>query len=235
MWRKYSAVLSVFIGFALYAEPIQIVTEHLSPFQVVHDDGSISGQNTALVRRIFEHAKLDYRIDSNEWTISYKQALTERNVCIYSIAKMPERSGKFQWVGHLNSIRSHFYSLTSKNIKIESLIDTYKYTVAALEDDFSYYYLASLGFELHKNMYPISSRENIISVLIRRPETVDFVMLSDDLFAEQATEKQHQLITKHEEFLVADTAFWLACSLKTSEKFVNKLRHSLKYIQQNVD
>lgn len=235
MWRYGLVLFSVVISFAIDARPIQLVTEHLAPFQIVHPDGSVTGVNTDLVRRVFAHAKLPYKISSNEWTVSYKQALKEPDVCIYSLAKVPERLTLFKWVGHLNTIQSHFYSLAEKNIQIDKMQDALSYTVAALEDDFSYLYLMGLGFELHKNMYPLSSREKLLSILVRRPDTVDFVMLSDELFERQALPEHRQMIKKHDEFLVAQTTFYLACSLGTSDQYVDLLRRALKQVKLSID
>lgn len=222
----------VWVG-SCYAAPIQVVTEVFEPFQIQHRDGSISGSATKMVRKAFDKANLAYRIDINEWTVSYNLALKTPNVCIYSIARIPEREKLFYWVGYISSIEAFLYSVAEKQIELAGIQDALKYNVAALQDDYSFLYLVNSGFEVNKNLFPVSSREKLISMLIRRSETVDLVMLTDSLLAQQfpAVNARSQ-IHKHTELGPLTLDFYLACNLNTERNVVEKLRVSMFELNQ---
>lgn len=210
---------------------IQVLTEHLPPYQIAHTDGSVTGSHTDIVRDVFALANLSYGIHANSWTVSYQQALKDPNVCIYSIAKIPTREPLFYWIGYLTSIPTYFYSLASKNIQLTSFEDAYKYKAAALEDDVSLHYLLGRGFELEKNIFPVSDRDNLFSILIRRSDTVDLLMLSDNLFQQQVRAiGKKRMIKKHDNFVAMQMHYYLACSLATSPEYVIALKQAMQRV-----
>ncbi len=218
-------------GFASKGQPVIVVTEHLSPYQIVHPDGSITGRNTAKVREIFQEAGLPYQIFSNEWTISYQQALKEKSVCIYSLARIPQRESKFTWIGKLSSMQAHFYSNPENNISLNNFDDAKNFRVAAIEDDVSLHFLKSKGFDEATNLYPVKNYESLLQLLEKRSKLIDLIMLNDELLHHRQRHQQNPIkLKKHDNFIAFSIDFYLACHADADPVLVNNLQNALEKV-----
>ena len=108
------------------AAKLSIVTEHLAPFQIVTEK-SIGGLSTEIVTATLQASKLDYALEAHPWSHSYNRALHVANTCIYSLAYIPERKPKFQWIGHITKSTISLYALSKKPIVIENLAQAKNY------------------------------------------------------------------------------------------------------------
>lgn len=229
LWQKLVFILLIaFISnTGALEQPVQIVTEDFAPYQILQKDGSIGGFATQRVRALFDDVGVPYRIDVNDWTISYRLALSTANVCIYSMARTKERESLFHWIEHIDSLQAYFYSIKEKNIELTDIESAKQYRLAALVDDYSYHFLLSKGFVIGENLSPVQSRTKLLSMLVRRSEIIDLVMMSDSLLEQQFTDIDIPAkIKKHDEIAPLTLDFYLACSLQTSRELVTKLQNS---------
>lgn len=229
---KLALLVFSFIPLFSFGRPIQIVTEHLPPFQIAHADGSVGGSVTELVRKVFEHAKIPHQISSNEWSVSYELAQKSANVCIYSIVKTPERTALFQWVGKVGKEEGHFYSIAARDIRLFNLEDAKKYTIAAQIKDASYHIMLGNGFVPGKNLFPLHLRDNIVTILTRRSDTIDLVILTPTMYERQVSENDEGLLKRHTELAAISFEAYLACSLNTSVDTVQTLKTAMQEVNQ---
>lgn len=82
----------------LRAADVFIVTENYPPYNYQAADGTVAGEATVLVRKVMEASGLKYRITIVPWARAVRYTETADNVLIYSIARIPNREKRFQWL-----------------------------------------------------------------------------------------------------------------------------------------
>jgi polar amino acid transport system substrate-binding protein len=228
-------ILTIIFSEDLYAQKITILTEHLAPFQVVNEK-SISGISTEIVEATLKEANYEYEIAAYPWSLSFNRAKHEKNTCIYSLSRIPEREPLFEWVGHIISSTISLYSLASKQISINNLNDAKKYKTAVIRDDVTHHFLLSKGFIENENLYVMDNYDSLLKLLEIPNRNIDLVVLNDDLIynrvkSTEAASKYKNVYNMRELTL----NFHLACSLSTEKNIIAKLTKSMKKLEQDGD
>jgi len=227
-YLKYLVIALQLVSYALPAQHLTLVTEHLAPFQIVHKDQTITGVSTEIVREIFARTPFSYSIDASDWASAYNQVLKKTDVCIYSIARLPSRDHLVQWVGEIARSSTPFYSLRERQISLKSFDDARRYTVAVIDQDVSHHFLLTKGFENNKNLYALGNYDALLEMLDVRQDSIDLVMLNDELLLNRlGSISKMQKYTKQPVVTGLRFDFNLACSLKTSPNVVAQLTKSL--------
>mgnify|MGYP000054437609 CR=1 FL=1 len=226
---KSFVIIFAFLSHVLSAQQITIVTENLPPFQIVQKNKEITGLATEIVREIFDRANYNHSIVVSDWSIAYQQAVEQRDVCIYSIVRLPFRESLFQWVGQITSASTSFYSLREKNIVLQNFDDALKYRVAVNENYASHHFLLEKGFEKDKNLYVLKNYNALLKMLEVRKDSIDLVLLNDEILVNKLdSPSKMKKYRKHPVIHDFRFDFFLACSLKTSPAVVQKLSTSLQ-------
>jgi len=223
-----------FFSHAISAQHITIVTENLPPFQIVQKNKEISGLATEIVKEVFVRANFSYSIAVSDWSIAYKQAVEQKNVCIYSLVRLPFRESLFQWVGQITSASSSFYSLREKNIILDNFDDALQYRVAVNENYASHHYLLKKGFKKDKTLYVLKNYKALLKMLEVRKDSIDLVLLNDEILINKLdSPSKMKKYRKHSVINDFRFDFFLACSLKTSQAVVEKLSTSLQSMKMD--
>lgn len=210
-----------------------MVTENLGPYQTVQPDGTVGGIHTDVIADVFTTAKVPFNIYINEWSVSFQQALHTPNVCIYSIARTPEREPQFEWIGYLSSMEGYFYSKAERNIQLEHFSDAFNYKVAAIKNDVSTQHLLNKGFVKDDNLYEVDSYASLLSLLEVRSDSIDLIMLGDALLSSRVTDiTQRQRFKKHDAFTAINIDFYLACNKHSDPALTHALSDVFSRRQQ---
>jgi len=221
----------LFCGAAMSAK-INILTEHLAPFQIV-EGNTISGLSTEIVEATLKEAKLTYSIEAYPWSLSYNSALQKKNTCIYSLARIPQRQDLFQWIGHITTSTISLYALKNKTFKIDNLAQAKDYKIAVIKDDVTHHFLLSKGFVENKNLYVMNNYDSLLKLLEIPSRQIDFVVINDDLInnrvknTAQASKYQAVFLLKE---LTLD--FYFACSLTTDNSLVISMTQAMAKLEK---
>ncbi|WP_010488315.1 substrate-binding periplasmic protein [Pseudomonas sp. S9] len=150
------------------------------------------------------------------WARGYYKALHEPNTAIFSTVRTPEREKLFQWVGPILVGTTSFYSLKSRHLTFNSLLDAKASGPLAVPKKwYTYDALSELGFE---NLYGVSTPKNMVTMLkhgrVKLIATQD-VTLKDELATGGLKVAEVQ---SHVPFM--QSAYYIAFSLKTDPKIV---------------
>ena len=214
------------------AAKINIVTEHLAPFQIVAD-GTIGGLSTEIIETTLKETNIRYNLEAHAWSLSYNRALHKQNTCIYSLAYIPERKSLFQWIGNITASSISLYALSKNKIKITSLSQALNYKIAVIKDDVTHHFLLSKGFVENENLYVMNNYDSLLQLLEIPSRQIDLVVLNDDLLNNRVQNSKEA--TKYKSvFLLQDLTldFYFACSLKTERSVVDSLRKTMKKLEQ---
>ena len=217
------------------AIPLQFVTEHLPPFQII-GEYKVEGFVTEIVESALSHInrKADIRIYS--WTRSYNLAIQRPNTCIYSIARTKEREDKFIWTEIVATTDSHFITVKDNlpKVKVNSMADALQYRVAVLRDDFTHQFLLNAGFIENKNLYVVNNTKSLLQLLktkkyidliLADPLTVQYRAIYNDMDPDQFV-AIHKLNS-------APIHFYVACSLSTEKSIIEDLINGLEWVKES--
>lgn len=213
------------IGFS--KTPIVVVTEDLSPFNYLKNN-EIKGSSTRLVKHILEQGNFDYNILVFPWARSYKLALTQPNVLIYTINHTQERHNKFHWILDIPILMEiNFYALKSAELTDLTLDELKNLRIVALNDSVNDSFITRQGFT---KISRVSQMKQSIGML--KKGRVDIIISSlHSLF--RAIENSSCSMLQLDKI---DIAFAskpaIAMSLKTPQDTVDKIKQAYSKIQR---
>lgn len=93
---------------------LQAYTEHLPPLNFLDDNGQAAGFSSELLRLMANQARLDLDIQLQPWPRAVQAAASQSNSILYSLTRLPEREGRYRWVGPISERRIMLYSLSKR-------------------------------------------------------------------------------------------------------------------------
>lgn len=93
---------------------LQAFTEHLPPLNFQDASGHAAGFSTELLRLIAAQARVNVEIQVQPWPRAIQAAAAQANHILYSLTRLPEREGKYRWVGPISERRIMLYSLSQR-------------------------------------------------------------------------------------------------------------------------
>ncbi len=232
--KLLSGCLCFFAPILLAAPPIKIVTEHLPPFQIDTPQG-VTGFASDVVKATMQLAKLDHTIEVMSWSRAYNLAQRDANTCIYSISKGAQREQHFQWIGAISYSLTSIYSLEKRSdIKIKTLEDAKKYTIAVTKDDITHHYLQSQGFKEGEQLYVIENVYGMLNILQGR-QNIDLIIVNDTILKYRAAESgvPYSALKKQLDLPELPLNFYLACSNKMDKQLTSLLSSSLQQLKDS--
>ena len=233
---------ALWLGYALCAQSwaktpkINVVTEHLPPYQIVDTNNQVSGFATEIIKETMQRSQFRYELFGYSWVRSYNLASHKENYCIYSIARLPFREDKFQWIGPITELNNAvIWGLKSnEEIKINVLADAKQYTTAVNKNDVTHLALVEKGFVEGEHLYVLNNTESLVKLLVTRPE-IHFIVADDITIGHRAKLAGVYIKQLKRVYEITDLPldFNFACSLKTDKKIIESLRHALKQVHKD--
>ncbi len=217
----------------IYAQDILVVTEDYPPFNF-KKDGKITGSSTEVVKAVLKKAKINYKLKLKPWTRAYKEALTKKNILIFSISRSDQREKLFKWVGVIAPNDNYLYALKSSKIPELSKLDmAKKYKIGVVKDDVSMQYLEKEGFKQGKSL--IVDRNYVISfkkLLKKKVQLIPLDLLGGAVIARQCNSSMKKL---KKIFFLKDISkgLYMAFSNKTPDSIVEKCKKALEEIKKD--
>ncbi len=218
------------IGHALAEDPfITVVTEEWPPYSF-SKDGYQYGTSTAIVRAALDDAGFKYTIASYPWARAYDLAQRTENVLIYTIARTQEREDKFKWVSRIEpNDPTYFYRKTGNvAISANTIEEAKKYRGVTLRSSFTHQSLSELGFKPGQNLIltndPFTGLKMLMSgnADLYTSSTANVLKILEDVgYPKNSLEIQAHIM---------DSQLYAAFSLKTDDKIILKLRHSIEKV-----
>lgn len=207
---------------------LYLLTEEAPPTSFSRD-GELHGLAIDVVRALIERTGDPAKIELLPWTRGYHLAQHTPNTAIFSTVRTPEREASFQWVGPLLIGTTSFYSLKSRNLRIDNLQQAAESGPLALPKQwYTYETLSALGF---KNLYGVASSKNMVTMLkhgrVQLIATEDLT-LKDELASGGLHPEQVQA---HLPFM--RSAYYIAFSLQTDAALVERWRRALDAMHED--
>jgi polar amino acid transport system substrate-binding protein len=226
--------VAVLFSVKTFAEsPLTVVTESLPPMQYLAD-GELVGGASEIVKAVLRKSGLNIDIQIMPWARAYSMAQENSNTLIYSIHRTPFREDKFHWLGPVGDLHVALLELApSAGHHINSIEDAKDFLVGVVRHSSPHEYLLRKGFTEDKNLFLFGSREQEKRLFVNRK--IDFILSytagMDFKLGDLGYQQQQVQVAYVDPEL--SQKLYLAASLKTDEKLLDKLKKSMQDVMQS--
>ncbi len=213
------------------ATHIIAITEHLPPYQRLHDDFQVTGFTVEIVKALGEELGDDITIEVLPWARAYRRAQEEPNVLIFSMYRIPARDKLFKWVGKVDENVHYFYALrNSTHNHIKTVAQAKEKIIAVTGNAFEDRQLTSRGF---KRLAKVSSPDKMVSLLFNK--RVELLFGSEIAIANLASQDGYSTDDLIRLITIENwgDGLWLAFSKATADEIVHKYQQAYKRLHDN--
>jgi polar amino acid transport system substrate-binding protein len=211
--------------------PLTIVTEHLVPFQIQHQNGNLSGFSIDVVKALFQSITHEPKIQVMPWARAYKMAVNEPNTLIFSIARAQYREAMFHWIGCIIDENFFFWGLKNNYQNNHYNIEQLKHQKIAV----SRYSNAE--------QYVLDNQFSNISRLIQEEQNIQMLfsnrvnlIVATDLTIKHRTKRlglnYHALVKVHNATEL-NNQLCIALSLDSDPKWILRLQNAFLQLESN--
>lgn len=142
-------VLVLLCGFLFastgFAE-MRYLTEEYPPFNMMQEGVGVQGLAVDLIGGILMNlGESKPEISLGAWKDGYKALQEGPDVCLFSMARIPERDALFKWVGPIATVKHVVITKKGSGVKVTSPEDLKGLTIGTIEDDASHQLARSAG------------------------------------------------------------------------------------------
>lgn len=219
------ALFCLLLSTPCLGQEIRVVTEEWKPYNY-SSQGEVKGICTEIVKLSIKNAGFKIaggKINIYPWARSYRIALSNENVLIYTILRNSRREKLFQWIGPLiRPEKFYFFKKRARDdVKVTSLSDAKKYQIGILRASIHEDFLLSKGFS-KSTIQPVADHKLNLHKLLN--ERIDLII--DTLSSIKIRTKKMGLPLEQFErsLFLFKNDFYMAFSNKTDKAVVNRLK-----------
>lgn len=208
-----------------HADPVQFRFggDDFPPFAYLVDDRP-AGLSVEILRVILDELQIPDTIKIYPWARVYQITLRNKNALMFTAARTEAREDLFKWVGPIAPRRIYLYKLKRRtDIEVDSFKDAKKYVVGTIRGYAAEKTLLDRGFEVGKNIHPVS--ENIQNFKKLYRGRIDLITSFDLLIAHTVKGTEYRL-ADFEKVLVLDDKydFYYAFNRETDDAVVSRFQ-----------
>lgn len=227
MHRYWLAAVALCAPLVMAAQPLSLATEEAPPFNMIDPhSGAISGVATDKVVELMRRAGETYTLASYPWSRAYLMAQQDKDTCVFSTTRTPERESHFKWVGPLVRNDWVVFARANDTRRPATLADLHPYTLGGYRDDAVGVFLTELGFTVDIANY---DAQNVQKLIHKRIDFWTTGELSGQYLIRQ-NGYQGQIIPL---FTFHHTELYLACNPSLEARRIERLNRLLQEMNQD--
>ncbi|WP_156943150.1 ABC transporter substrate-binding protein [Pseudogulbenkiania sp. MAI-1] len=169
MYRHWLAAVALCFPLGVAGEVLTLTTEEAPPFNMVDSrTGVISGIATDKVRELMRRAGETHTLAAYPWSRAYLMAQQDKDTCVFSTTRTPERENRFQWVGPLVRNDWVVFARADDTRRPKTLEELRPYVLGGYRDDAVGVFLKARGFTVDFTSY---DAQNVQKLMLKR---IDF-------------------------------------------------------------
>ena len=223
-------LLLLLITSPLKAEPLRIITENFPPYNFQVDDEA-KGLSSEVVQAVLKKINLQASIEFYPWSRAYETALTDKNILIYSIARITEREALFHWVGAIAPYKTSLFKLKSnKSIQVNSIAQAKKYDIAVSSED-----VISTYLKRHQMPSLVTVASDILSIRLLANNRIDLIASDEASFYHRLQDEGLDASLFERVFRLDELSdqLYMAFSLTSDANLITAFRDGLEAITVN--
>lgn len=229
--KAFSAgVLAAVLAAPQPALALKLLTEENPPLNYTENQ-KLTGMATEVVQEMGKRAKIKLDFQVMTWGNAYEKAQDDKETCLYSTARLPNRENAFKWVGPIAVNKWGLFALGGFKPEIKSLNDAKPYRIGGVARDAKTEFLKQGGVT---NIFEVKDdRLNPAKLTLDRKEAqkIDLWITSAATakrVAERAKVPGVKLV-----YLVREEESFLACSPRTAPATLKALADALDSMKKD--
>ena len=134
-------------GLLIAAQPalaLKLLTEENPPLNYT-EGKKLTGMGTEVVQEMGRRAKVKLDFEVMAWNKAYEKAQADKETCLYSTARLPNRENAFKWVGPIAVNKWGLFALGGFKQEIKSLNDAKPFRIGGVARDAKTEFLRQWG------------------------------------------------------------------------------------------
>lgn len=142
-------------------ESLFIVAEHAPPASMKEGD-QVTGRETEKIRDMLGRAAIPYKIEILPWKRALTMAQQQKNTCVYSTSRTPEREKQFKWVGPTDEAEWVFVGRADHKFLLRTLDDARSLRIGTYHGDARDEFLRARGFNVEPVLNDASNPKKLL-------------------------------------------------------------------------
>lgn len=118
------------------AASLSFYTEHFPPYSYVDTNGEkLKGISVEIVTEILKRTKFAHSLRLLPWNRAYELTLTQKNTCLFSTGRTPDREPLFKWISPFTEVSLVLFRKKGNPIEINRLEDLNRYRIGGYLGD----------------------------------------------------------------------------------------------------
>lgn len=202
---------------------IQVYTEEYPPFNFSDSSGAPAGESTSLVQSMMKAAGLEFKITFVPWARALKFAADNKNSCVYSTSRTPERESTYHWIGPLATNQWTVFGNATEQKRVKKIEDLKSEKVGSYLGDAIVHYLKDRQIEVVEAHH---DEANISMIKSGRIKFWATGKLNGQALLNRVNEKEIVPL-----FDFNKTQMYLACGKHIDQTVIVKLNEAFKKIK----
>ncbi|MBI3145990.1 MAG: ABC transporter substrate-binding protein [Pseudogulbenkiania sp.] len=227
MYRYWLAAVALCFPLWVAGQTLTLATEEAPPFNMMDPrTGAISGIATDKVIELMRRAVEAYTLAAYPWSRAYLMALQNKDTCVFSTTRTPERESHFKWVGPLVRNDWVVYARADDTRHPKTLTDLHPYVLGGYRDDAVGVFLKARGFKVDFASY---DAQNVQKLMLKRIDFWPTGELSGQYLIRQ-NGYRGQIVPL---FTFHHTELYLACNPAIEVQRIERLNRLLQEMNQD--
>lgn len=208
------------------AAPLQLLTEDAPPMSFERE-GRPEGLAVEVVRELARRLDEPIELQLVPWTRAYHLAQKQPDTAVFSTVRTAEREHLFQWVGPLLQGHTRFYSLRSRQLRIETLEEAARVQAIAVPRLwYSYETLKGLGLG---NVLGVTGSRQMVRLL--KLGRAQLIATEDLTLAQELAAGGLSLDQVQPQMVIMRSDYYIAFSPRTDSARVRRWQAMLDHLR----
>jgi len=209
---------------------LKLLTEENPPLNYT-ENKKLTGMATEVVQEIGRRAKIKLETDVMAWDKAYEKAQADKETCLYSTARLPNRENAFKWVGPIAVNKWGLFALGGFKQEIKSLNDARPFRVGGVARDAKTEFLKQEGVT---NIVEVTDdRLNPGKLTLNRKEAQKIDLWITSVANAKQVAARAKVPDVKLVYVVREAESYLACSPRTSAATLKALADALDGMQKD--
>lgn len=222
MKKVLSILGSLLISTACYAEQKTYLLEFAEnpPFTLT-ENGKPAGVAVNIVAKLFEKAKVAYKLEAAPLARGMADAKAKDGVCVFPVQRAQSNEADYAWISPVVITNSALFTNPDSKEEFTALVDAKKLKIGALRGSGDAEYLKSFGYNVEEAN---AQEQNMEKLLSKRIDIWATDVLSNKYFVQKTNNKAK---APKEALIFRRSLGSLACNTKMAKADVAKLQNTL--------
>jgi polar amino acid transport system substrate-binding protein len=225
-----AGLLALLILPAQPALALKLLTEENPPLNYT-EGKKLTGMATEVLQEAGKRAKVKLEFEVMAWSKAYEKAQADKETCLYSTARLPNRENAFKWVGPIAVNKWGLFALGGFKTEIKSLTDVRPFRVGGVERDAKTEYLKQNGVT---NVVEVKDDKlNPAKLTLNRKEAQKIDLWITSVANAKQVAAQSKVTDIKLVFVGREVESFLACSPRTAPATLKALADALDTMKKD--